>query len=30
VPYKGIQPALNDLAGGHIALMTAPIRSRCR
>ena len=25
VPYKGIQPALNDLAGGHIALMTAPI-----
>src|SRR4029453_15220195 len=24
-PYKGIQPALNDLAGGHIALMTAPI-----
>jgi len=25
VPYKGIQPALNDLAGGHIPLMTAPI-----
>jgi len=25
VPYKGIQPALNDLAGGHIALMSAPI-----
>jgi tripartite-type tricarboxylate transporter receptor subunit TctC len=25
VPYKGIQPALNDLAGGHIAMMTAPI-----
>ena len=25
IPYKGIQPALNDLAGGHIALMTAPI-----
>src|SRR5262245_14152305 len=24
-PYKGIQPALNDLAGGHIALMSAPI-----
>jgi len=23
--YKGIQPALNDLAGGHIALMSAPI-----
>ncbi|HEY7661629.1 MAG TPA: tripartite tricarboxylate transporter substrate binding protein [Xanthobacteraceae bacterium] len=25
VPYKGIQPALNDLAGGHIGMMTAPI-----
>ena len=25
VPYKGIQPALNDLAGGHIALLSAPI-----
>ncbi len=25
IPYKGIQPALNDLAGGHIALMTSPI-----
>jgi tripartite-type tricarboxylate transporter receptor subunit TctC len=25
LPYKGIQPALNDLAGGHIALMSAPI-----
>jgi tripartite-type tricarboxylate transporter receptor subunit TctC len=25
VPYKGIQPALNDLAGGHIDLMTSPI-----
>jgi tripartite-type tricarboxylate transporter receptor subunit TctC len=25
VPYKGMQPALNDLAGGHIALMTSPI-----
>jgi tripartite-type tricarboxylate transporter receptor subunit TctC len=25
IPYKGIQPALNDLAGGHIALMSAPI-----
>src|SRR5262245_7789434 len=25
VPYKGIQPALNDLAGGHIAVMTSPI-----
>src|SRR5712692_9477546 len=25
VPYKGIQPALNDLAGGHTPLMTAPI-----
>jgi tripartite-type tricarboxylate transporter receptor subunit TctC len=28
VPYKGMQPALNDLAGGHIAMMTS--RSRCR
>jgi tripartite-type tricarboxylate transporter receptor subunit TctC len=25
VPYKGMAPALNDLAGGHIALMTSPI-----
>ena len=25
VPYKGVQPALNDLVGGHIALMTSPI-----
>lgn len=25
VPYKGIQPALNDLAGGHIAMMSSPI-----
>jgi len=25
IPYKGISPALNDLAGGHIAMMTAPI-----
>jgi tripartite-type tricarboxylate transporter receptor subunit TctC len=25
VPYKGISPALNDLAGGHIAMMTSPI-----
>jgi tripartite-type tricarboxylate transporter receptor subunit TctC len=25
VPYRGMQPALNDLAGGHIALMTSPI-----
>ena len=25
VPYKGIQPALNDVAGGHIALMTSPV-----
>jgi tripartite-type tricarboxylate transporter receptor subunit TctC len=25
VPYKGMQPALNDLAGGHIAVMTSPI-----
>ena len=25
IPYKGIQPALNDLASGHIALMSAPI-----
>jgi tripartite-type tricarboxylate transporter receptor subunit TctC len=25
VPYKGIQPALNDVAGGHIAMMTSPI-----
>jgi len=24
-PYKGMQPALNDLAGGHIAMMTSPI-----
>ena len=23
--YKGMQPALNDLAGGHIAMMTSPI-----
>jgi tripartite-type tricarboxylate transporter receptor subunit TctC len=25
VPYKGILPALNDVVGGHIALMTSPI-----
>ncbi|MFL6798692.1 MAG: Bug family tripartite tricarboxylate transporter substrate binding protein [Xanthobacteraceae bacterium] len=25
VPYKGVQPALNDLAGGHVAVMTSPI-----
>jgi tripartite-type tricarboxylate transporter receptor subunit TctC len=25
IPYKGIQPALNDLAGGHIDLMSSPI-----
>ena len=25
LPYKGMQPALNDLAGGHIAMMTSPI-----
>jgi tripartite-type tricarboxylate transporter receptor subunit TctC len=25
VPYRGMQSALNDLAGGHIALMTSPI-----
>jgi len=25
VPYKGITPALNDLAGGYIAMMTSPI-----
>src|SRR5262245_61669655 len=25
IPYKGMQPALNDLAGGHIAMMTSPI-----
>ena len=25
VPYKGMQGALNDIAGGHIAVMTAPI-----
>jgi len=25
IPYKGIQGALNDLVGGHIALMTSPI-----
>src|SRR5262245_2598951 len=24
-PYKGMRPALNDLAGGHIAMMTSPI-----
>jgi tripartite-type tricarboxylate transporter receptor subunit TctC len=29
IPYKGMQPALNDLAGGHIAMMTSPI-PRCR
>jgi len=23
--YKGMQPALDDLAGGHIAMMTSPI-----
>jgi tripartite-type tricarboxylate transporter receptor subunit TctC len=25
IPYKGMAPALNDLAGGHIAMMTSPI-----
>jgi tripartite-type tricarboxylate transporter receptor subunit TctC len=25
IPYKGMQLALNDIAGGHIAMMTAPI-----
>jgi tripartite-type tricarboxylate transporter receptor subunit TctC len=25
VPYKGIAPALNDVAGGHIAMMFAPL-----
>jgi tripartite-type tricarboxylate transporter receptor subunit TctC len=25
IPYKGMQFALNDLAGGHIAILTAPI-----
>jgi tripartite-type tricarboxylate transporter receptor subunit TctC len=25
VPYKGMQPAINDLAGGHIALTFSPI-----
>jgi tripartite-type tricarboxylate transporter receptor subunit TctC len=25
IPYKGMQPALNDLAGGHISMMTSPI-----
>jgi tripartite-type tricarboxylate transporter receptor subunit TctC len=25
IPYKGIQGALNDLAGGHIDLMSSPI-----
>jgi tripartite-type tricarboxylate transporter receptor subunit TctC len=25
IPYKGIQPALNDLAGGHIDMMSSPI-----
>jgi tripartite-type tricarboxylate transporter receptor subunit TctC len=25
VPYKGIAPALNDVAGGHIAMMFAPV-----
>src|SRR5258708_36427899 len=24
-PYKAMQPALNDLAGGHIAMMTSTI-----
>lgn len=25
VPYKGVSPALNDVAGGHIAMMFSPI-----
>jgi tripartite-type tricarboxylate transporter receptor subunit TctC len=25
VPYKGMQPAINDVAGGHIPLMISPI-----
>jgi tripartite-type tricarboxylate transporter receptor subunit TctC len=25
VPYKGMQPAINDVAGGHVALMFAPV-----
>jgi tripartite-type tricarboxylate transporter receptor subunit TctC len=25
VPYKGVTPALNDVAGGHIAMMFSPI-----
>jgi tripartite-type tricarboxylate transporter receptor subunit TctC len=25
VPYKGMQPAINDVAGGHIPLMFSPI-----
>src|SRR2546430_12996965 len=25
IPYKGMQPALNDLAGGHIAMIASPI-----
>jgi tripartite-type tricarboxylate transporter receptor subunit TctC len=25
IPYKGMAPALNDLAGGHIAMLTSPI-----
>src|SRR6185503_13896107 len=25
VPYKGMSPAINDLAGGHIAFMFSPI-----
>ena len=25
VPYKGMQPAINDVAGGHVPLMLSPI-----
>ena len=25
VPYKGMQPAIGDVAGGHVALMFAPV-----
>jgi len=24
VPYKGMQPAINDVAGGHLPLMFSP------
>jgi len=27
VPYKGMSPAINDVAGGHIALMFSPLQS---